>query len=205
MCIYATHRDDFTHEAADHWYTNHGLHSSSFLAFAGSLEESYDISHFVWNSLKNGVEGNETYFWLGGKHKFYERTNQTFWLFEYRGYYDEVPRELLPDDAELEKAILENRTCLAGHTEKYMKLYPMHCDEKFPAVCYSYRQTAKHFCEQVAGKVWTLFQGKCFYVYSSPSKDREGYISYFDAQQKCIEMNATLATVTDEATFKRTL
>ncbi|KAH7703607.1 hypothetical protein AAVH_29215 [Aphelenchoides avenae] len=128
-----------------------------------------------------------------------------FWLFEYRGYYDEVPRELLLDDAELAKAILENRTCLAGHTENHTKLHPLHCDEKLPAVCYSYRQTAKHFCEQKAGKVWTLFQGKCFYVYSSPSKDREGYISYFDAQQECLGMNATLATVTDEATFKRTL
>ncbi|KAH7695666.1 hypothetical protein AAVH_37271 [Aphelenchoides avenae] len=205
MCIYASRQEDFTHEAADHWCTNHGLHGSSFLAFAGSLEESYDISHFVWSSLKNGVEGNETYFWLGGKYKLYERTNETFWLFEYRGYYDEVPRELLPEDAELEKAIREGRTCLGGHTENYTKLYPRHCDEKLPAVCYNYRQTSKHNCEQVDDKVWTLFQGKCYYVYSSPSKDREGYISYFDDQQECLVMNATLATVTDEAIFKRTL
>ncbi|KAH7715953.1 hypothetical protein AAVH_16621 [Aphelenchoides avenae] len=205
MCIYATRQEDFTHDAADDWCTNHGLHGSSFLAFVGSIEESYDISHFVWNSLKNGVEGNETYFWLGGKYKYLGRTQQTLWLFEYRGYYDIVPRELLPDDAELEKAISEGRTCLAGHTENYTKLYPMLCDEKLPAVCYSYRQTAKHFCEQKAGKVWTLFQGKCYYVYSSPTYDYANYKTFFDAQKECGEMDAIVATVTDEATFKRAL
>ncbi|KAH7708321.1 hypothetical protein AAVH_24438 [Aphelenchoides avenae] len=207
MCIYATRQEDFTHDAADDWCINHGLHGSSFLAFVGSLEESYDISHFVWNSLKNGVEGNETYFWLGGKYKYLGRTKQTLWLFEYRGYYDIVPRELLPDDAELEKAISEGRTCLAGHTENYTKLYPMSCDVKLPAVCYSYRQTAKHFCEQKAGKVWTLFQGKCYYVYSSPTKTKDyaDYKTFFDAQRECGAMDAIVATVTDEATFKRTL
>ncbi|KAH7687829.1 hypothetical protein AAVH_40618, partial [Aphelenchoides avenae] len=108
--------------------------------------------------------------------------------------------------AELEQAILENRTCLAGHTENHTKLHPLHCDENLHAVCYNYRQTPKHYCEQVDGKRWTLFQGKCFYVYSSPTNDsRAGYKTFFDAQQECAAMGAIVATVTDEQTFKRTL
>ncbi|KAH7689509.1 hypothetical protein AAVH_40492 [Aphelenchoides avenae] len=82
----------------------------------------------------------------------------------------------------------------------------MRCDEKLPAVCYNYRQTSKHNCEQVDGKVWTLFQGKCFYVYSSPTSNRSiGYKTFFDAQKECKKMGAIVATVADEATFKRTL
>ncbi|KAH7714240.1 hypothetical protein AAVH_18397 [Aphelenchoides avenae] len=179
---------------------------TGFLAFVGGLEESYDVSHYVWNALKNGVEGNETFFWVGGKYEHLTRTDETFWHFKYRGYYDDVPRELLPDNATLQQAIREGRTCLAGHTEKYTKLYPMSCDEKLPAVCYNYRQTSKHNCEQVDGKVWTLFRGKCYYVYSSPTNDsRAGYKTFFDAQQECAAMGAIVATVTDEQTFKRTL
>ncbi|KAH7701173.1 hypothetical protein AAVH_31700, partial [Aphelenchoides avenae] len=164
------------------------------------------ILYFVWNSLKNGVEGNETYFWLGAKFKRLERTGETFWHFEYHGYYDDVPRELLPDNATLQQAILEGKTCLAGHTENYTKLYPMHCDEKLPAVCYNYRQTPKQYCVQVDGKVWTLFQGKCYYVYTAPTANKSlSYKSYFAAQQECAAMGAVLVTVPDNATFQRTM
>ncbi|KAH7684634.1 hypothetical protein AAVH_40858, partial [Aphelenchoides avenae] len=203
MCIYAS-RQDYTHEQAVETCVHRDV--TGFPAFVGSLDESYDVSHYVWNALKNGVEGNETFFWLGGKYKFYERTNETFWHFEYRGYYDDVPRELLPDDATLEKDIREGRTCLAGHTEKYTKLHPRNCDEKLPAVCYNYRQAAKHFCEQVDGKAWSLFQGKCYYVYTAPTANKSlSYKSYFAAQEECAAMGSVLVTVPDNATFERTL
>ena len=42
MCIYATQKDDFTHEEASEWCTKYDV--SGFLAFAGDLEESYQIS-----------------------------------------------------------------------------------------------------------------------------------------------------------------
>ncbi|KAH7701170.1 hypothetical protein AAVH_31697 [Aphelenchoides avenae] len=74
MCIYVS-RQDYTHEEAREMCVNRDL--TGFLAFVGGLEESYDVSHYVWNALKNGVEGNETFFWVGGKYKRYERTGET--------------------------------------------------------------------------------------------------------------------------------
>ncbi|KAH7713097.1 hypothetical protein AAVH_19542 [Aphelenchoides avenae] len=200
VCIYAS-KKMYTHAAARMMCSDSD--GGGFLAFATNLTESQHISGYVRKDLKLS-EGNETYYWLGGKHKYIERTNQTFWLFEYRGYYENVNDSLLPED--IDKAIAEGRACLSGHTKNHTTLHARPCSEQLPAVCYNYRNVAKHFCRQDFDKDWTLFQGKCYYAYSAPtSKVNETYKTYFDAQTECKEMGAILATVTDAATFKKTL
>ncbi|KAH7709480.1 hypothetical protein AAVH_23263, partial [Aphelenchoides avenae] len=200
-CIYAS-KKKYTQAAARMMCSESD--GGGFLAFATGPEESKHISDYVRNELKQGGEDNGTYYWLGGKHKYIERTNQTFWLFEYRGYYENVSVSLLPTD--INKAIAESRTCLAGHTKQHTKLHARPCSEQLPAVCYNYRNVAKHFCRQDFDKDWTLFQGKCYYAYSAPrGGDKKTFKTYFEAQAECKEMGGALARVTDEATFKKTL
>ncbi|KAH7709479.1 hypothetical protein AAVH_23262 [Aphelenchoides avenae] len=200
-CLYAS-KKTYTQAAARMMCADSD--GGGFLAFATSPDESKHIADYVRNELKQGVEDNGTYYWLGGKHKYIERTNQTFWLFEYRGYYADIPVGLLPTD--INEAIAEGRTCLAGHTMLNKTLHARPCNEQLPAVCYIYRNVATHFCRQDFDKDWTLFQGKCYYAYSAPNKgNKETYRTYFDAQAECKEMGAVLATVTDEVTFKKAL
>ncbi|KAH7715954.1 hypothetical protein AAVH_16622 [Aphelenchoides avenae] len=105
----------------------------------------------------------------------------------------------------MEEALREDRKCLAGHTKWYSTLHARRCDGKLPSVCFSYRQTTRRgeYCKQDPGKQWMLFQGKCYYVYSAPSKDE--LKTYFEAQNECKKMKAVLAKVSDEATFKKML
>ncbi|KAH7706148.1 hypothetical protein AAVH_26634 [Aphelenchoides avenae] len=94
MCIYAS-KKTYTHAAARMMCADSD--GGAFLAFATSRAESEHISNYVRKDLKLVGEGSDTYYWLGGKHKYIERTNQTFWLFEYRGYYENVNASLLPE------------------------------------------------------------------------------------------------------------
>ncbi|KAH7702714.1 hypothetical protein AAVH_30120 [Aphelenchoides avenae] len=151
MCVYVS-KKKYTQAAARMMCADSD--SGAFLAFATNLTESKHISDYVRNDLKLEDGSSGTYFWLGGKHKIIERTNQTFWLFEYRGYYEKVPVALLP--ADIDEAITEGRTCLAGHTKNHTTLHARHCNEQLPAVCYIYRNVAKHFCRQD----WTPFPGE---------------------------------------------
>ncbi|KAH7702716.1 hypothetical protein AAVH_30122 [Aphelenchoides avenae] len=177
-CIYAS-KKKYTQAAARMMCADSD--GGGFLAFATGPEESKHIADYVRKDLKLVGEGNDTYYWLGGKHKYSKRSNQTFWLFEYRGYYEKVPVSLLPTD--MTEAIAEGRTCLAGHTKSSTTLHARPCSEQLPAVCYNYRNVAKHFCRQDFDKDWTLFQGKCYYAYSAPTRQlNKTYKTYFDAQ-----------------------
>ncbi|KAH7721683.1 hypothetical protein AAVH_10761 [Aphelenchoides avenae] len=108
---------------------------SGFVAFVESIENSYHVAHFVWNDLKNGVEGNETYLWTSGKFGFSERIKQSSWLYEYRGYNANDPETLFSSESRTvtEK---EEGDCLDGHTKNYGSLYVQNCGENLLAVCY---------------------------------------------------------------------
>ncbi|KAH7709624.1 hypothetical protein AAVH_23100 [Aphelenchoides avenae] len=140
MCIFVS-REEFTHEEAEKFCAER-YEYAGFLAFVENWDESYDISHYVWNDLKQGVEGNETYFWTSGK--FSRAASGNFWLYEYRSnYFAEIPDALLPtSDSTREDDEHDGRHCIAGHTEDYDTHHAMECNRKFPAVCYYYRETA---------------------------------------------------------------
>ncbi|KAH7710728.1 macrophage mannose receptor 1 [Aphelenchoides avenae] len=201
MCIYVS-RQVFTHEEAEQFCAKR-FESSGFLAFVEDWDESYHISHYVWNDLKNGVEGNETHFWTSGK--FSRSRNQTFWLYEYGGnYHAEIPDALFPtNDSTRKDAESSGRHCIAGHTEHYDQLHAKNCSEKLPAVCYYYRETIKWYCPVVHGMVATLFRRKCYYRHSAPRI--EDHKTWFESREECAKLGAKLASVHDNATQEKLL
>ncbi|KAH7721329.1 hypothetical protein AAVH_11185 [Aphelenchoides avenae] len=198
MCIYVS-REEFTHEEAEKFCAKR-FENSGFLAFVEEWDESYHIAHYVWNDLKQGVEGNETHYWLGGKFTKLERSKgqiDEFWSFDYRGYTADVPKSLF-SDASRTAAEKEGKHCLTGHTKDYDTLHAMECTRKFPAVCYYYRETGgQYYCPQEDG-TWVLFRGKCYYRYSAATT--AGYKSWFQARDDCLKMNAKLVSIHDRVT-----
>ncbi|KAH7721330.1 hypothetical protein AAVH_11186 [Aphelenchoides avenae] len=202
MCIYVS-REDFTHEGAENFCAKR-FENSGFLAFVEDWDESYHIAHYVWNDLKQGVEGNETHYWLGGKFTELERKDEDnttrydkFWSFDYRGYSADISYSLFSNESRT-AAEGERKHCLAGHTKDYDTLHAMECGRKFPAVCYFYRETAGQYsCPQDNG-TWVLFRGKCYYRYSGATP--ELYKTWFQARDDCRRMNAKLVSIHDQAT-----
>ncbi|KAH7721332.1 hypothetical protein AAVH_11188 [Aphelenchoides avenae] len=216
MCIFVS-REVFTHREAEEFCAKRFV-NSGFLAFVENWDESYDISHYVWNDLKQGVEGDETFFWTSGKFSTSTRTEEKFWLYEYHNsYFAEVPETLFPDkDSTRDDAETDGRHCIAGHTEDYGRLHARDCSEKLPAVCYYYRDTAGWYCKTVEGMVGTLFRKKCYYQYSAPvpyategekytAETEKYYRTWFEARDECrrLGLGARLASVHDEATHEK--
>ncbi|KAH7707642.1 hypothetical protein AAVH_25120 [Aphelenchoides avenae] len=160
------------------------LDHSGFLAFVESNENSYHVAHSVWTVLKNGEDGNETYFWTSGKFGFFSWSTST-------AATTPTFREALFSRESRAVAEKEGRHCLTVHTKEV-------------EVCYYYRWTAL-YCPAMNCVLGMTVSREVLprkLVPGSPFKVSV-YNTWFEARKECTTLGGKLASVHDQAMHEK--